>query len=488
MSQPTASAQGSCFTILTLLACVGSAALAITPARGDGVAALCDRALALKRARDLVGAAGAYQEAIALDPRSIQAHWGLAWVLASGGRRDEAIREFQQVLRLAEDDDIASEARAALKRLGASPAEPQHDLTPPAPTPPPAVPATVAGARELLAAGQALGAVRVLRAVLADEPENQEALALLSQAKTGRRTVLVRAAAGPVFRSQPKWEDRLRSRLAAAAKHISRQVEIDLALLAVEPWDRQGTTADGLDLVAELQNEVPPVGADVVIGFVAQEREAQSVGDRVEVRGYTLGIAPCLTGYGIVSDVIASRDGKQYRVPEAKLLENLIHEVGHLFGAVHVTGNSVMRPSPGGPAVYEFDALNLEVMRTCRWVEFEENLASLSADELERMADIYARIVAGPGADDGVHFYRAAVLSTPPLERYEEAIEEYKQVLAASSQDPFAHFNIAELYSQTGHLEQARAHWKIAAFIGKPATVAAQAQAALDRTNNPQQD
>jgi tetratricopeptide (TPR) repeat protein len=153
-----------------------------------------------------------------------------------------------------------------------------------------------------------------------------------------------------------------------------------------------------------------------------------------------------------------------------------------------VTGNSVMRPSPGGPAVYEFDALNLEVMRTCRWVEFEENLASLSADELERMADIYARIVAGPGADDGVHFYRAAVLSTPPLERYEEAIEEYKQVLAASSQDPFAHFNIAELYSQTGHLEQARAHWKIAAFIGKPATVAAQAQAALDRTNTPQQD
>lgn len=484
MSQPTSLVRARGSTVLALLACVGSAAVVAAPARTDDVTALCERALVLKRAGNLAGAAALYQEAIGLDPRSVQGHWGLAWVLATQDRREEAIGEFGQVLQWSQDDVLTAEAEAALKRLGAVPAMPQHRPAPPRSKPPP-VPFAVSGAKKLLTGGHTFAAIRLLRAVLADEPNNAEALALLSQAKAGRRTILVRAAAGPVFRSQPNWENRLRSRLAAAAEHISRQVEIDLALLAVDPWDRSGTTADGLDLVAELQDEVPAEGADVVIGFVAEKREAETLGDRVEVRGYTLGMAPCFAGYGVVSEVIAAQGGTQYRVPEAKLLENLIHEVGHLFGAVHVNGDSVMRATPEGPPVYGFDPPNIELMRTCRWVDFEQNLTSLSAEELERMADLYARIAAGSGADDGVHFYRAAVLSTAPLERYEEAIEDYKQVLARSPEDPFAHFNIAELYNQTGDVEQARAHWKLAAFIGKPAAVAAQARAALDRTRAP---
>ncbi len=474
------------YLVLAASVCLAAALSTAPPSPADDVTTLCEQGLALKRAGDLERAVAAFEQALALDPNSVQAHWGLAWVLAARGRREEAVREFRLVVDLSPDDDLVAEATAALRRLGAPLPTPAVGPPPvPMPRPLPAPP-SLAAARELLAAGQRFASVSMVRALLAEEPEDDEAQALLARAKSGRRRVLVRAAAGPVFRSVNDWEARLRSRFDAAAKHLGRQVEIDLVLLAVDRWDRDHTTADGLDLVTELQDEVPPNGAHAVIGFVADNRPPDTSGDRVEVHGYTLGMAPCFTGYGVVSEVFASDGDQEWRVPEAKLRENLLHEVGHLFGAVHVSGNSVMRPDPGGEAVYRFDPLNVEVMRTCRWVDFEENLASLSPDELARMADLYAKIAEGPGADDGVHFYRAAVLSTPPLERYEEAIDEYRQVLAASSEDPFAHFNIAELYNHVGHLEQARAHWKIAAFIGKPATVAVQAQAALDRTEIPQ--
>jgi len=474
-----------CLTLAGLL-CLASVLSAGPPSPAEDVTSLCEQGLALKRAGDPERATAAFEQALALDPDSVKAHWGLAWVLAARGRREEAIREFRLVVHLSPDDDLVAEAAAALRRLSAplptpSVGSPSVGVPLPSPAPP-----SLAAATELLAAGQRFAAVSMVRALLAEEPEDDAAQALLTRAKSGRRRVLIRAAAGPVFRSADDWEERLRSRFDAAAKHLARQVEIDLVLLAIDRWDPDHTTADGLDLVTELQDEVPPNDAHAVIGFVADGRPPDTIGDRVEVHGYTLGMAPCFTGYGVVSEVFASDGERQWRVPEAKLRENLLHEVGHLFGAVHVSGDSVMRPDPAGEAVYRFDPLNVEIMRTCRWVDFEGNLASLSAGELTRMADLYAKIAEGPGADDGVHFYRATVLSTPPLERYEEAIDEYKQVLAVSSEDPFAHFNIAELYNQVGRLEQARAHWKIAAFIGKPPAVAAQAQAALDRTSTPQ--
>jgi len=235
-----------------------------------------------------------------------------------------------------------------------------------------------------------------------------------------------------------------------------------------------------MGIVEELQAVIPDDGVDIVVGFIAERRDAPPTGERLEVKGYTLGLAPCFTGTVVVSEVVASRDGQEWRVPEANLRENLTHELGHLFGAVHVRGVSVMSGKPGGAPTFDFAPLNLEVVKACRWVDFREHFASLSPDELTRLADLYAALADGPAEDDGVHFYRAIVLTF--LDRYEEAIAEYERVLQTSWGDAYTHVNVGELYEKTGDRAKARSHWSVAVALGKPAEVVRQAQMALERT------
>jgi len=443
-------------------------------APGDQAGDLCRHGLALKRAGQLEAAAVAFREAISVDPARAEAHRGLAWVLATQGRKADAIVEFRRVLDLVGTGPMAEEAAAALKRLGAPPlAEPPEPPGEEAITGSP-----VEAAQRLLRRGEASAALRVLRGVPEDDALCDQARALMVQVKQGRRRVLARAAVDQVLRAQEGWEERIRERFTFAAEQISRQVEIDLALLDVQPWERLRGTTDGLDLIEELRGDASPGKADLVLGFAGETREVEMVDGQPTIRGHTLGLSPCFAGYGIVAEVIASRDGQQFRVPEETLRETLVHELGHLFGAVHVSDDSVMRATPSQTRVYTFDRLNLEVLRVCRWMDFSVHLASLSEDELERLTDLYAELAAGPASDDGVHFYRALVCTQ--LRQYDEAIGEYLQVLSVSPRDAYTHYNLAELlYYQRNNSEAARLHWRQAAGIGRPECVAELAKQAL---------
>ena len=465
-------------TAPALILCAGAVFLLSRASRAEEAADLCQRALALKHAGQPEASAAVYHRAIGLDPTFADAHWGLAWVRASQGRKAEAAAEFRQVLALVKGGAMAQEAAAALARLGLPPSEEGGPPERPPPPPPPAKEPPLNAAKRLLQASEAFRAIQLLGTIPARDPARPEAEALLAEAKRGRRKVRVCAAADQVLRRQPDWEKRLRNRLAFAAEQIGRQVEIDFVLVEVRPWERRLRPSDGLDLVEELEDAIPLDGAEAVVGFVAEEKEVEVVDGRPLVRGYTLGLSPCFTGYDMVAEVLGSKDGRQYRVPEEILRESLVHELGHLCGAVHVNGDSVMRAQGGAQPTYAFDPLNLEVMRACRWIDFRENLASLDEPDLQRMATVYAKLEAGPASDDGVHFYRAQVCTM--LAQYKEAIAEYQQVLAASPQDAFTHYNLAELlYYQQKDIEQAKAHWKIAEAIGRPAWVADLARKAL---------
>jgi len=461
-------------TLAPALLGAGAVLFACASASAADAEALCRQAKALKDEGKLDAAAATYLEAIRLEPQSIEAHWGLAWVYRKQGLRDPAVAEFQKVLELGTDADRAREARDALQRMGAA-APGQPPVAPPQPTE-----VSLAAARELIRLNRASEALRILRALAAEDLDRSEAERLMQEVKRGRRLVRVRAGADPVFRSLPAWEERLRGRFAAGAAEISRQVAIDFELVSVEPWEPSGTTADGMSIVEDLQAAVSSDDVDVVVGFAAERRDAPPEGGRLEVRGYTFGLAPCVTGAVVVSEVVASRGGREWRVPEPTLRENLIHELGHLFGAVHVRGDSVMRAQPSPSPVLDFDALNLRVIETCRWVDFRQHFASLSHDECERLADAYAELAQGPAADDGVRFYRAIALTF--LDRYKEAVAEYERVLETNRSDAYTHVNLAKLYEKLGDLKRARDHWAVAVGLGRPAAVVREAREALERT------
>jgi tetratricopeptide (TPR) repeat protein len=449
----------------------GAVALQAQSPEIDG-GALCRRAQSLKLAGRLDEAGEVYREAVRLAPDSGEAWWGLAWVYRKQGRTASAIEAFRKAYALATESGRRREAQAALERMGAAP-EPAETVSP-------EVEPTIAGAQALIRQGRQTAAVRLLRTLRESGAEATEAAQLLRELKQGRRLVRVRAAADPVFRSLPDWEARLRARMTAAAGELSRQVELDFALVDVEPWELSGVAEGGMEVVADLRTGVSSTDVDVVIGFLAERREPPAVGERLELRGQTLGLAPCFAGTVVVVEVAASRDGTEWRMPEATLRENLAHELGHLFGAVHVTGESVMRVEPGGSPTLELDALNLEVMRACRWIDFSAQFPSLEPADLSRLETAYAALAAGSAADDGARFYRALALSY--LRRNEEAIQEYELVLKTSPKDAYTYLNLGRLYEETGALEKARTYWRIAAALGSPAEVADMARDDLART------
>ena len=55
--------------------------------------------------------------ALVLDPEHTEAHWVLGWVLVELRRTDDAVGEFETVIKLVPDTDRAAEAQKAIDRL-----------------------------------------------------------------------------------------------------------------------------------------------------------------------------------------------------------------------------------------------------------------------------------------------------------------------------------------------------------------------------------
>ena len=80
-------------------------------------AALVAEGLAAKRTGKFDESTAKLKEAIAQAPENVDAHWGLAWVLADQGKEQEAIAHFEVVIELTDDREKVQEAQAAIQRL-----------------------------------------------------------------------------------------------------------------------------------------------------------------------------------------------------------------------------------------------------------------------------------------------------------------------------------------------------------------------------------
>ena len=78
---------------------------------------LLRRGKQLKTARRFAEAEGALREALKLDPENVETHWVLGWVLVELKRTDDAVAEFNTVIKLAPDTGRAREAQKAIDRL-----------------------------------------------------------------------------------------------------------------------------------------------------------------------------------------------------------------------------------------------------------------------------------------------------------------------------------------------------------------------------------
>jgi len=82
-----------------------------------GIARLLKEALAAKRDGNLELAFTRYVAILLRDEACVDAHWGLAWVLAAKGEKEAAAEHFEKVVELSQDPKLVKEAKEALRRV-----------------------------------------------------------------------------------------------------------------------------------------------------------------------------------------------------------------------------------------------------------------------------------------------------------------------------------------------------------------------------------
>ncbi len=149
------------------------------------------------------------------------------------------------------------------------------------------------------------------------------------------RVVRVKLVADPALRrADPRWRDTATDLLRAASDYYEDRFGIRLAYQAAEPWRVDGTTTSSVILMQRLKRSYPRAGGkephDVVIGLTQQPLNFYKGG-----RARADRFGNCTQGLG---NYIVSHVGETFTYGEDELTHDavaLIHEMGHLLGAVH---------------------------------------------------------------------------------------------------------------------------------------------------------
>ena len=107
---------------ISVLVCVTVAAVSFATSRTANFESAIKRAVQLQQASDYAGAAGAYQDALKLNPGDVATHVNLGVVLVKLGRFDEGISEYEAADKLLPGDKrIALDLALAYKKSGRVP-------------------------------------------------------------------------------------------------------------------------------------------------------------------------------------------------------------------------------------------------------------------------------------------------------------------------------------------------------------------------------
>lgn len=189
-----------------------------------------------------------------------------------------------------------------------------------------------------------------------------------------QRVVRVKALADASFRARnPRWPDEARGLIEAASDYYEREFGIRFITESTVPWPTQERIVSTVDLLAQLEQGFPSQkkdgSYDLIVAFTAEGVSRYFIAGRPRVDR----IGNCQQGLGnyVVTPVHKPfRYAGVHAEPELDVIA-LIHELAHIFGAVHVDDRrSIMHEYLGYRT--EFDGKNRSVIlknRSCSFAK-----------------------------------------------------------------------------------------------------------------------
>jgi tetratricopeptide (TPR) repeat protein len=327
------------------------------------------------RTGDLARAKEHYAEALALEPSSVDARVGLARVAEQTGHREEALEHLERALVA---NPWRAEAHAGLAALtGPAPRGPADldEALRRANAHPYDLAAGLAAASALADAGRTAEAARRAESLLwladLDPQAAREAWSLLVRLEPARRAwrlVPVHSWADESIRGHPGWRFRVRLAWLGASRALGPLLETYFVPAAIGSFTSQGAS-DALDTIdAAFRAQTARAPAEGVLAAFTERAAPRAAGPQ------RLGQADFLGRHLIVR-----------LVPEAAAAPApshvLLHEVLHLYGAVHVAPDIASLMNPSGDAT-GLDRLNARIVRETRARSFR---GDLERDVLDRI-------------------------------------------------------------------------------------------------------
>src|SRR5512135_1296937 len=186
------------------------------------------------------------------------------------------------------------------------------------------------------------------------------------------RDVRVRIVADEEWRRDAAWEEKAGALLRATSAEFERLASVRLVPASFGGWESDDAVSSMEALADGLESNIDKAGCDILVALTAQPNLARGL------FGYSL------FKEGLVM-VRASDDA-------AAFAGALKHEIGHLFGAVHVSNPaSVMDVFLQGK---EFDAFNREAIRLNRGRLFNTIDFPIPKPVRPQAIELYTRICA----------------------------------------------------------------------------------------------
>jgi tetratricopeptide (TPR) repeat protein len=248
------------------------------------------------------------------------------------------------------------------------------------------------------------------------------------------RQIKVGVAVFLSFKTIPNWKYEFERRLAYASKIFETEFKLRLQPAVYWNWRPCDEKRETHYLLEELRSGFPLRGIDMVMGLT----RLSDIPDPSQVKDlHVIGQARPFSGYL----VLRYPHHRLFRIQQETVL---VHELGHMFGAVH-TGNrnSIMSPVVERQIPSSFDEENREIVKLTRQMDFRKGTEELDSGTLQQLINSYLILAIKNQSFD---FYYALGFFYVKLNQNEEALKTWQEAARLDDKNPQVHFDLGMLY------------------------------------------